>query len=105
MSEKNLVIPEVIIGLGNPEKKYDRTRHNIGFEIVDADCMDLLNAMQAARAAWSRLLSQNEWVRSNAFDLTRMGYKAISCEKHTQPVGHFVHLPQFTSTVRKKKGT
>lgn len=24
-----------IIGIGNPEKKYDKTRHNIGFEIVD----------------------------------------------------------------------
>ncbi|BAQ60080.1 peptidyl-tRNA hydrolase [Geminocystis sp. NIES-3708] len=35
MSEKNIVIPEVIIGLGNPEKKYEKTRHNIGFEIVD----------------------------------------------------------------------
>lgn len=35
MNEKKLVIPEVIIGLGNPEKKYEHTRHNIGFEIVD----------------------------------------------------------------------
>jgi PTH1 family peptidyl-tRNA hydrolase len=35
--EKNpkLVIPELIIGLGNPEKKYEKTRHNIGFEVVD----------------------------------------------------------------------
>lgn len=24
-----------IIGLGNPEKKYDRTRHNIGFDVID----------------------------------------------------------------------
>jgi PTH1 family peptidyl-tRNA hydrolase len=38
MAEKinpNLVIPQVIIGLGNPDAKYDKTRHNIGFEVLD----------------------------------------------------------------------
>ena len=45
MSSENfsdLVIPQLIIGLGNPEPKYDKTRHNIGFEAVDA----LLKAWQ-----------------------------------------------------------
>ena len=34
--EKGNDIMYVIAGLGNPDKKYEKTRHNVGFDVIDA---------------------------------------------------------------------
>lgn len=48
LSGRVLVIPQLIVGLGNPEPKYDQTRHNIGFA-----------AVEALASAWGVALGEN----------------------------------------------
>ena len=60
-----IVIPQLIVGLGNPEPKYEQTRHNIGFAAVDA-----------ASSAWVIPLSENRKFQA-AFGEGKLGADKI----------------------------
>ncbi len=32
----------VIAGLGNPDKKYEKTRHNVGFDVIDVIAKNIM---------------------------------------------------------------
>lgn len=62
--DKALVIPQLIVGLGNPEPKYDHTRHNIGFEFVDRLAAD-----------WGASLQENRKFQGYWAEVRRNGQK------------------------------
>ncbi len=65
-NKQALLIPQLIVGLGNPEPKYDKTRHNIGFAAIDA-----------LSRSWLVSLSQNRKFKGEYAETTAPGGKKV----------------------------
>ena len=59
---------KLVVGLGNPGKQYEKTKHNIGFMVVDAI------ADSVPHTPW------REEQRAEVCSITVNGEKGIACE-------------------------
>src|SRR3990167_10625174 len=54
---------KIVIGLGNPDKKYAYTRHNAGMMVVERLAEQLGNGHWQSRAAWSAEIQEvDDWL-------------------------------------------
>ena len=67
---------KLIVGLGNPGKEYDKTRHNIGFDIIDMLAEDL--KVGSFREKFQGLIGEGQIDGEKVFLLKPMTYMNLS---------------------------
>ena len=77
----------LFVGLGNPGSKYENTRHNIGFKVINA-LADHFEARDISKSSFQGLLQRS----SNSLFLKPTTYMNLS-GKSVQPVKQFFKIP------------
>ena len=67
---------KLVVGLGNPGKKYDQTRHNIGFDILDAFAER--HSASPAKAKFEGLLQECQFASQRVLLLKPQTYMNLS---------------------------
>src|SRR5580693_4130709 len=66
----------LIVGLGNPGREYERTRHNVGFQVVDLFAR--INKVAPARRSGRALLAEGLVEERRVYLLKPMTYMNLS---------------------------
>ena len=77
---------KLIVGLGNPGKKYEKTRHNMGFNVVDL--FSDVTGIDIDKEAFSGLLGRGKFLTEDVIILKPQTFMNLSGHS-VQQVAHF----------------
>lgn len=78
----------VIVGLGNPEKRYAMTRHNMGFIAIDRLAQEL-GVTFSAKSKFSSEIAKTKWCGEDVILLKPMTYMNLSGEAVVAVLNYF----------------
>ena len=84
----------VIVGLGNPDKKYEHTRHNIGFDVIDA-LADKYNICVRAGNHCAKILD-------NVFNISNTVRISISFYNNKEEIDLLINVLKNSSNIWKE---
>ncbi len=69
---------KLIVGLGNPGEKYEKTRHNIGFAALEKFLRDFGSLKWEESSKFKGEIAQIEWQHSNQKSKIKNGIQKIT---------------------------
>ena len=78
---------KLIVGLGNPGKKYEGTRHNMGFMVIDA--FSLISKIDVDKELFNGLLGRGKIFDEDVFLFKPTTYMNLSGTAVIQIVNYF----------------
>ncbi len=82
----------LIVGLGNPGKKYEKTRHNVGFEVIDQIAQML--AIDVSKKKFGALTGQGSFENENLILVKPQQFMNLSGQVVATVAGFFKLTPE-----------
>lgn len=82
----------IVAGLGNPGMQYENTRHNIGFEVIDALCKDL--GVECKKAKFKGYIADSKIGDSRVLIIKPQTYMNLSGESVIEAMQFYKLTPE-----------